>query len=55
MVVQGWKLFAEAHDVRPGDHLAFELVHPTRLVVQFIKRKAEATPQQTSPASSTLG
>ena len=34
--MQGWRLFAEAHRVQPGDQVSFELVTPRRLVVQVI-------------------
>ena len=33
---QGWRLFAEAHGVQPGDQVSFELVSPTRLVVKLM-------------------
>ena len=38
--LQGWRLFAEAHDVQPGDQVSFELVGPKRLVVQVISTEA---------------
>ena len=34
--LQGWKLFAEAHRVKAGDQVSFELVSPKRLLVQVI-------------------
>lgn len=35
---QGWKLFAEAHNVQPGDQYMFELVGSDRLVIQLLSR-----------------
>jgi hypothetical protein len=36
--LQGWRLFADAHNVQAGDQVAFELVSKNRLVAQIIKR-----------------
>ena len=52
--MQGWRLFAEAHRVQPGDQVSFELVSPRRLVVQIISTEesgvaAQSNSNATSP------
>lgn len=36
-MLQGWKLFAEAHRIQAGDQVSFELVAFKRMVVQVIR------------------
>ena len=36
VLLQGWRLFAEAHGVQTGDQVSFELVSPRRLVVKLM-------------------
>lgn len=56
-MLQGWKLFAEAHKIQAGDQVSFELITPRRMVVQIIRaadgaafRKPYKLPQKVSPA-----
>ena len=38
MPSQGWKSFAQAHKVQPGDRLEFDLLTRTRLQATVVKR-----------------
>lgn len=45
-VAQGWKLFAEAHNVDQGDQYSFEMVEDdsgqSRLVIQLLTKAGQA-------------
>ena len=45
--LQGWKLFAQAHEVRPGDQYTFHMITPHRLVASLLVRDhADETARQ---------
>ena len=48
-LLQGWKLFAEAHRVQAGDQVSFELVSPHRMIVQVIRPVEAASPSNSPP------
>lgn len=59
-VLQGWKLFAEAHNLQAGDQISFELIGERRLVVKCIQAAGgekpyfavRSQPERPSPTES---
>ena len=58
--LQGWKLFAEAHNLQAGEEVCFEAFGPSRLVVKRVQSRAVPEPPPISlsrklPDSPLLG